>query len=202
MFTGIVEELGSIIAIEQLEGNAARIRIGGPLVTSDATHGASISVNGVCLTVIDLDQNAGEFSADVMGETLKLTSIGSTPIGQGVNLERAMQADGRLGGHIVAGHVDGLGLIISRSPAPHWDVVRIGVDERLAYQIATKGSVTVDGVSLTVTAVGGSHWFEVSLIPETLAATTLGSRRVGDHVNIETDVLAKYLERLMEGRAP
>lgn len=200
MFTGIVEELGTLIGLEHLEGDAARVRIAGPVVCEDAVIGCSISVNGVCLTAVDLGQ--GQFAADVMAETLRLTTIGQKSVGDAVNLERALRANGRWGGHIVSGHVDGVGTVLSRSPAPHWDLIRISLPRECARLVATKGSVALDGVSLTVTGVGdeadGSHWLEVSLIPETLTSTTLGAMQVGDRVNIEADILAKYLERLVE----
>lgn len=214
MFTGIIEELGSLLAFEAGPDDSARIAVCGPLATSDAKLGDSIAVNGVCLTVTEL---AGDtFEADVMRETLVHTTLGSLPAGSQVNLERAMRADGRLGGHLVSGHVDCVGHVIGREPAARWEVVRIGVDPAACAQIAVKGSVAVDGISLTVTAVGEGdeaplgqahdgglgHWFEVSLIPATLANTTLGSRPVGAAVNIETDVLAKYVQRLLIGTRP
>ncbi len=202
MFTGIVEEKGHVVSVDFLDGDAARVTISGPSVTADATHGCSIAVDGVCLTVIEREGDT--FSADVMRETLRLTTIGQRSPGDEVNLERAVRADTRLSGHIVAGHVDGLATVTSRTPAPHWEMVRFRVPDKLASQIALKGSVAIDGISLTVAGVGveedGTHWLEVSLIPETLAATTLGGRQVGAQVNLETDVLAKYVERLMEGR--
>lgn len=202
MFTGIVEEKGHVVSLDFLDGDAARVTIAGPVVTKDATHGCSIAVDGVCLTVVE--QEGDTFAADVMNETLRLTTIGQRAPGDEVNLERAVRADTRLSGHIVAGHVDGLATVVSRTTAPHWEIVRFGVPNRLASQIALKGSVAIDGISLTVAAVGvgedGDNWLEVSLIPETLAATTLGSRQVESQVNLETDVLAKYVERLMEGR--
>lgn len=200
MFTGIVEEQGTVVELTELAGQAARITVRGPIVTADAAVGDSIAVSGVCLTVAEL--GAGAFTADVMGETLALTTIGELGAGTAVNLERAVRADGRLGGHIVSGHVDGVGTILERRSAQHWEAVRIGVPEVLARQLAMKGSVCADGVSLTITEVSPaadpSPWFEVSLIPTTLSATTLGRRAVGDQVNIETDVLAKYVARLME----
>lgn len=201
MFTGIVEEQGELVALELLEGDAARVTVRGPLATEDAELGCSIAVDGVCLTVTEFSD--GQFSADVMRETLKLTTIGERRPGDRVNLERAMRADGRLGGHIVSGHVDGVGTILRRTPSVHWEVVRVAVPDGLHRHLAKKGSITVDGVSLTVADVGdeadGSHWFEVSLIPSTLAVTTLGGRVPGDRVNLETDVLAKYVERLLDG---
>ncbi len=214
MFTGIIEELGSLLAFQSGPDDSARIAVRGALATSDAKLGDSIAVNGVCLTVTEL---AGDcFEADVMRETLVHTTLGSLPAGASVNLERAVRGDGRLGGHIVSGHVDSVGHVVGREPAARWEVVRIGVDAAAGAQIAVKGSVAVDGVSLTVTAVdegagapvdqsggdGLGHWFEVSLIPATLADTTLGSRPVGAAVNIETDVLAKYVQRLLIGPRP
>jgi riboflavin synthase len=200
MYTGIVEELGEVVGLERLDG-AARITVRGPLVTSDAASGDSLSVNGVCLTVTAAHD--GTFTADVMAETLSRSGLGDLRPGSPVNLERSMRPDGRLGGHLVQGHVDGTGAIISRSPAEHWDVVRISLPESLARYVAEKGSVCVDGVSLTVSATsdtaGGPPWFEVSLIPETLRRTTLGGKRPGDTVNLEVDVIAKYVEKLLGG---
>lgn len=200
MFTGIVEELGSLRSIDHLPGDAAAVWVSGPLAVSDALLGSSICVNGVCLTVTEVDGDA--FRADVMRETLTHSTLGVTGAGDPVNLERAVRADTRLGGHVVSGHVDAVARVISRSPAEHWEVVRFELPEAQARQVALKGSITVDGVSLTVSGVGkddgGGHWFEVSLIPTTLSETTLGSRQVGDQVNIETDVLAKYVQRLVE----
>jgi riboflavin synthase len=201
MYTGIVEELGEVVGLEHLEG-AARITVHGPLVTSDAARGDSLSIDGVCLTVTGTGD--GTFTADVMAETLSRSCLGDLRPGSRVNLERSVRLDGRLGGHLVQGHVDGTGVIISRSPAAHWDVVRISLPGHLARYVAEKGSVGVDGVSLTVTAasdaVGASPpWFEVSLIPETLERTTLGRKQPGDPVNLEVDVIAKYVERLLGG---
>jgi riboflavin synthase len=198
MFTGIVEELGEIVA-KQDQGDAARFIIRGPLVTSDAGHGDSIAVNGVCLTVVEV-LPGGDFSADVMAETLNRSSLQSLEIGSRVNLERAAAVNSRLGGHIVQGHVDGTGTVLSRSPSQHWDVVRIGLPGQLARYVVEKGSITVDGVSLTVSGLGcagGQDWFEVSLIPTTLELTTLGHVVRGTQVNLEVDVLAKYVERLL-----
>ncbi|TRW83184.1 riboflavin synthase [Mycolicibacterium sp. 018/SC-01/001] len=194
MFTGIVEELGEIVGRENL-GDAARLVIRGPVVTSDAGHGDSIAVNGVCLTVVDVLAD-GSFSADVMAETLNRSSLSGADVGTRVNLERAAAISSRLGGHIVQGHVDGTGHIVSRTPSDHWTVVRIGLPETLSRYIVEKGSITVDGVSLTVSALG-PDWFEVSLIPTTLDLTTLGHAEVGAPVNLEVDVIAKYVERLM-----
>ncbi|MCG7593594.1 riboflavin synthase [Mycobacterium sp. PSTR-4-N] len=198
MFTGIVEELGEIVGRENL-GDAARLVIRGPIVTSDAGHGDSIAVNGVCLTVVDVLAD-GSFSADVMAETLNRSSLTGADVGTRVNLERAAAVSSRLGGHIVQGHVDGTGRIVSRTPSEHWTVVRIGLPEALSRYVVEKGSITVDGVSLTVSALG-PDWFEVSLIPTTLDMTTLGRAEVGAPVNLEVDVIAKYVERLMgQGR--
>jgi riboflavin synthase len=201
MFTGIVEELGEVVAVEPL-ADAARITVRGPLVTSDAAHGDSIAVNGVCLTVVESAD--GTFTADVMRETLVRTSLASAASGTPVNLERAVRADARLGGHVVQGHVDGVGTVLSREPSEHWEVVRVSVPADLARYLVEKGSVTVDGVSLTVVAVSdpgaAEAWFSVSLVPTTLALTTLGGRAVGDVVNLEVDVLAKYVERQLAWR--
>lgn len=198
MFTGIVEEVGQVVAISRPGGASgdARLTLHGPLVTSDVHRGDSICVSGVCLTVTDLPE-AGVFTADVMPETLRRTSLGDLVPGSTVNLERAVRADARLGGHVVQGHVDGVGVIARRSPGPRWDEVEISIPVDLARYVAEKGSVTVSGVSLTVTSVG-SDTFGVSLIPTTLSATTLGGLTVGSAVNIEVDVLAKYVERLLE----
>jgi riboflavin synthase len=199
VFTGIVEELGEVVGVEP-NGDSARLTVRGPGVTADAAHGDSISVNGVCLTVTQLA--AGEFSADVMGETLKHSAVGSLAPGSAVNLERAVRADGRLGGHIVQGHVDGTGTIVSRQPGTDWEVVRISVPPELTRYVVYKGSVAVDGISLTVSGLseGGDAWFEVSLIPETLQRTTLGFKQPGAPVNLEVDIIAKYVERLLAGR--
>jgi riboflavin synthase len=197
MFTGIVEELGEVLAIEQLD-RAARLRLRGPLVTSDAEHGASIAVNGVCLTVVS--HGDGEFTVDVMQETLLRSALGGLAPGAPVNLERAVTMATRLGGHIVQGHVDGVGTVLRRDPAEHWDVVEIEAPTDLLRYVVEKGSITVDGVSLTVAGVG-ERSFTVSLIPTTLELTTLGRRRPGDAVNLEVDVLAKYVERLLPGGA-
>jgi riboflavin synthase len=200
MYTGIVEELGEVVGLEHLEG-AARITVRGPLVTSDTALGDSLSINGVCLTVTGTRD--GTFTADVMAETLSRSGLGDLRPGSPVNLERSVRPDGRLGGHLVQGHVDGTGAVISRSPAEHWDVVRISLPGGLARYVVEKGSVSVDGVSLTVSATGdpagGPSWFEVSLIPETLRRTTLGRKQPGDTVNLEVDVIAKYVEKLLGG---
>ncbi|MFI1718314.1 riboflavin synthase [Streptomyces sp. NPDC053513] len=193
MFTGIVEELGEVVAVEQLE-DASRFRLRGPLVTEGAQHGDSIAVNGVCLTVVEFGD--GEFTADVMAETLKRSSLGALEVGSRVNLERPMAVGGRLGGHIVQGHVDGTGTILERTPSEHWELVRVGLPAHLSRYVVEKGSITVDGVSLTVVEVA-DDWFTISLIPTTLDLTTLGIKRSGDPVNLEVDVIAKYVERLL-----
>lgn len=194
MFTGIVEEMGSIEAVDD-QGDSLRIRVAASLVTSDASHGASISVNGICLTVAN--HGEGWFEADVMRETLERTSLRSLRTGDQVNLERAARVDGRLGGHIVQGHVDGTGNIAAVEPGERWTIIGITVPPELTRYMVEKGSITVDGVSLTIVSVdeGG---FAVSLIPTTLTETTLGSRSVGDVVNIEVDILAKYVEKLVD----
>ncbi|MEV5971245.1 riboflavin synthase [Streptomyces sp. NPDC051921] len=193
MFTGIVEELGEVVAVEQLE-DASRFRLRGPVVTEGAQHGDSIAVNGVCLTVVEFGD--GEFTADVMAETLKRSSLGALEVGSRVNLERPMAVGGRLGGHIVQGHVDGTGTILEREPSEHWEIVKVGLPAQLARYVVEKGSITVDGVSLTVVEVG-DDWFTISLIPTTLALTTLGLKQPGAPVNLEVDVIAKYVERLL-----
>jgi riboflavin synthase len=197
MFTGIVEELGEVTSRDVL-ADAARLTIRGPLVTADAGHGDSISVNGVCLTVAELPGD-GQFTADVMAETLNRSNLGALGVGSRVNLERAAAVNSRLGGHIVQGHVDGTGQVVSRSPSEHWEVVRIEVPEAVARYVVEKGSITVDGISLTVSGLGDEprDWFEVSLIPTTRELTTLGRAPVGTQVNLEADVIAKYVERLM-----
>ena len=193
MFTGIVEELGEIVAV-QPGAESAVVRVRGPLVTSDATPGASIAVNGVCLTVVELDGQT--FSVDVMAETLKRSSLGALRAGDVVNLERAMAAGSRFGGHIVQGHVDGTGQIVARVPGDRWEVVQFTLPPQVSRYVVEKGSITVDGVSLTVSAVTDDT-FSVSLIPTTLELTTLGHKGVGDLVNLEVDVIAKYVERLL-----
>ena len=197
MFTGIIEELGEVVAV-QAQDDSAVLVVRASLVANDMPHGASVAVNGVCLTVVDAA--GARLSFDVMAETLKRSVIGSLRPGERVNLERAVRADGRLDGHIVQGHVDGTGVLISRTPGEAWDRVRFGMPVDLARYVAEKGSIAVDGVSLTVTSVG-NDWFEVGLIPETLRATTLGAKQPGDPVNLEVDVLAKYVARLAEVRA-
>ncbi|WP_432456461.1 riboflavin synthase [Cellulomonas iranensis] len=197
MFTGIVEELGTVVALEAGAdaGGDARLRVRGDLVTSDAHLGDSIAVSGVCLTVAELPGD-GTFVADVMPETLRRSALGALVVGDRVNLERALAVGGRYGGHVVQGHVDGVGVVRSRRPGPRWDDVEIGLDPALARYVAEKGSVAVSGVSLTVTHVGDDV-FGVSLIPTTLEVTTLGSLAPGAAVNLEVDVLAKYTERLL-----
>ncbi|MET7364834.1 riboflavin synthase [Streptomyces sp. NPDC005566] len=198
MFTGIVEELGEVTAVEKL-GDASRFRLRGPVVTEGAKHGDSIAVNGVCLTVVDLGEH--EFTADVMAETLNRSSLGALGTGSRVNLERPMALGGRLGGHIVQGHVDGTGRIIERKISENWEIVKISLPADLTRYVVEKGSITVDGVSLTVVDAGPDY-FTISLIPTTLALTTLGVKEPGDPVNLEVDVIAKYVERLLGGNAP
>ncbi len=193
MFTGIVEELGTIAGVDR-GTDSARLTVRGPLVTSDATHGASIAVNGVCLTVVG--HADGEFTVDVMAETLSRSSLGSLRAGDRVNLERAMAAGGRFGGHVVQGHVDGTAQVLERVPGDRWEIVRLSLPAGLARYVVEKGSITVDGVSLTVASIDDTS-FTVSLIPTTLDLTTLGHKGIGDVVNLEVDVLAKYVERLM-----
>ena len=197
MFTGIVEELGEVIAVEPLTG-ASRLTVRGPLVTSDAGHGDSICVNGVCLTVVDSVD--GAFTSDVMAETLCRSSLGAVTIGSPVNLERAVRASDRLGGHVVQGHVDGVGTVESAEDDGFARLVRIAAPGELLRYVVEKGSVCLDGVSLTVADVDGGG-FSVALIPETLERTTLGSLAPGREVNIEADVLAKHLEKLVESGA-
>jgi riboflavin synthase len=212
MFTGIVEELGEVVALDA-GAESARITVRGPLVTADATRGASIAVNGVCLTVVE--HGGGTFTADVMLETLQRTALGRLNAGSRVNLERPMPADGRFGGHVVQGHVDGVGVVTDRRAGENWELVRIELPAGLARYVVEKGSIAVDGVSLTVSAVtdgsaaegtggAGKDSFTVSLIPETLSRTTLGRRLPGERVNLEVDVLAKYVERMLAqaGRVP
>jgi riboflavin synthase len=193
VFTGIVEELGEIVAVENLD-DASRFQVRGPVVTEGARHGDSIAVNGVCLTVVDIGD--GQFSADVMAETLNRSSLGALTVGSRVNLERPMALGGRLGGHLVQGHVDGTGTLIDRKPSEHWEIVTISLPAGLGRYVVEKGSITVDGISLTVVDAGPDS-FTVSLIPTTLALTTLGVKQPGDPVNLEVDVLAKYVERLL-----
>ncbi|HEY7052115.1 MAG TPA: riboflavin synthase [Mycobacterium sp.] len=208
MFTGIVEEVGRVVEIVDLPeagaagpatSGTARLRIHGPIVTSDASPGDSIAVNGVCLTVVQV-LPGGDFTTDVIAETLNRSTLRHVGKRPQVNLERAVTVEKRLGGHIVQGHVDGTGAVISRTQSERWEVVRIGLRANLARYVVEKGSIAVDGVSLTVSGIGndaGQDWFEVSLIPTTLAETTLASVPVGGEVNLEVDVLAKYVERLL-----
>ncbi|GAB2914473.1 riboflavin synthase [Streptomyces heilongjiangensis] len=193
MFTGIVEELGEVTAVENL-GDSSRFRLRGPVVTQGAKHGDSIAVNGVCLTVVEHEDDW--FTADVMAETLKRSSLGALTVGSRVNLERPMAVGERLGGHIVQGHVDGTGRIIERKPSENWEIVTISLPADLTRYVVEKGSITVDGISLTVVEAGPDH-FTVSLIPTTLDLTTLGRKQPGDPVNLEVDVIAKYVERLL-----
>jgi riboflavin synthase len=190
VFTGIVEELGEVVAVEDL-GGAARFRLRGPRVTQDVGHGDSIAVNGVCLTVVEY--GGGEFTADVISETLARSSLGALRTGSRVNLERPMALGGRLDGHLVQGHVDGTGTIAERTPE---GTVRVQLPPQLTRYVVEKGSITVDGVSLTVVEAGADY-FTISLIPTTLDLTTLGIKVPGDPVNLEVDVLAKYVERLL-----
>lgn len=196
MFTGIIEELGKVTAIETLP-DAIRLTIAGPLVASDLHRGDSIAVSGTCLTAVEFD--ADGFTADVMQETLNLTSLAGIQVGDPVNLERAMTAATRFGGHVVQGHVDGVGNIISREPSENWEWVRVSIPESLMKYVVLKGSITIDGVSLTINEVG-KDFVGLSLIPETLRLTTLGSKQVGAKVNLEADVMAKHIERLLEAR--
>jgi riboflavin synthase len=220
VFTGIVEEVGTLVVREDLggpEGGAAVLRIRARTVLQDVSLGDSIAVNGVCLTVTGVQPDAdgaGVWSTDVMAETLSRSSLGQAVEGAPVNLERAVTPHTRLGGHLMQGHVDGVGRILGRTPGEHWEVVRIGLPPELARYVVEKGSIAVDGVSLTVSAVSAlgtagvgenpalpEPWFEVSLIPTTLRETTLGARAPGETVNLEVDVIAKYVERLLGGRS-
>ncbi|WP_035840630.1 riboflavin synthase [Kitasatospora azatica] len=210
MFTGIIEELGEVVSIEEF-GDSSRIRLRGPVACTGARHGDSIAVNGVCLTVLDspeeLAADTGEFSADVMAETLHRSSLGVLKPGSRVNLERAMALGARLGGHLVQGHVDATGNLLSREPGeldadgnPRWEVLRFSLPSSITRYLVDKGSITVDGISLTVVEAAADS-FTVSLIPATLALTTLGTKAIGEPVNLEVDVLAKYVERLLDSRA-
>ena len=203
MFTGIIEEMGEITAIAPA-GDGWRLTVRAPRAASDAVHGESIAVSGVCLTVVG--STADTFDADVMKQTLDVAALGSATVGTRVNIEKAMPVGARLGGHIVQGHVDGVGEVLDVRPGAQWSVLRISLPADLAPLVVDKGSIAVDGTSLTVSAVSAppasagaptAHWFEISLIPETLAATTLASRVVGDRVNLETDILARHVERLL-----
>jgi len=205
VFTGIIEELGEIVKWEPTV-DAARLTVRGPLAVSDTKHGDSIAVSGVCLTVVD--QGKDWFTADVMAQTIAMSTFTAPSPGDRVNLERAAQVGDRLGGHIVQGHIDGTSKLLSITEGDAWRVLRFGLSPQVAPLVANKGSIAVDGVSLTVSAVGDTDgagdWFEVSLIPETLAVTTLGLKTVGDTVNIETDILARHVERMLNytGRRP
>ncbi len=196
MFTGIIEELGKVVAIEE-QPDAVRLTISGPLVTSDIKRGDSISCSGTCLTAIEIEN--GSFTADVMKETLRLTSLDGVKVGDRINLERAMTMQTRFGGHHVQGHVDGVGHFISREKSENWDWVRIQVPKELMRYVVMKGSITLDGISLTVNELG-EDFVGLSLIPETLKLTTLGYKSKGDKVNVEVDVMAKHIERLIEMR--
>jgi riboflavin synthase len=198
MFTGIVEELGEVVTVDRGDASAT-LCVRGPLVTSDAGIGDSIAVNGVCLTVTAVAD--GEFIADVMQETLQRSSLGSLAPGSPVNLERPLTLADRLGGHLVQGHVDATAHLLDRSPGENWEVVRFTLPAEVARYVVAKGSITVDGVSLTVSGLG-DDWFAVSLIPTTLERTTLGSKGPGDRVNLEVDVIAKYVERMLAGGQP
>lgn len=198
MFTGIIEELGQVEKVER-STDAARLTIRGPRVVADAGHGDSISVNGVCLTVVE--RTDFTFTADVMAQTLSMSTLDAAQPGHPVNLERAALVGDRLGGHIVQGHIDGTSTLLSVTPGEAWRVLRFSLSPALAPLVVGKGSIAVDGVSLTVSAISPAsepdQWFEVSLIPETLTVTTLGQRATGDHVNIETDILARHVERML-----
>ncbi len=202
MFTGLIEEIGEITAIEPV-GDSIRLTVKGPTVTSDAQHGDSIQVAGVCLTVIDQGRaGSGSFAADVMAQSIKMSTLGSLRPGDHVNLERAARVDSRLGGHIVQGHVDGTAELLSATPHDNWRVLRFALEPALAPLLVDKGSVTLSGVSLTISDVAKAQdpqpWFEVSLIPETLTATTLGELKPGDRVNVETDILARHVARMLQ----
>lgn len=198
MFTGIIEEIGRITAVEP-SGDGVRLTIHAPGAVDGVHHGDSISISGVCLTVVAWTEDG--FTADVMKQTLDMSTLGDVATGTNVNVERALASGGRLGGHIVQGHVDGTGTVLEVRPGVEWQVVRVGVPAHLAPLVVDKGSVTLDGTSLTVSAVsepGATEpWLEVSLIPETLRSTTFGERRPGDRVNLETDILARHVERLL-----
>ena len=195
MFTGLVEEIGVVEELEQLD-DAVRIAVRAPKVTEDAAPGDSIAVDGVCLTVVD--NVDGTFTADVMRETLNRSRLGTYQTGSEVNLERALATGQRMGGHIVQGHVDGVAEVVSRTPSEHWEVVRFTLPERLERYVVEKGSIAVNGTSLTVSAVGEGY-FEVSLIPTTLRDTTAGTLALGDPVNLEVDIVAKYVEKMVQG---
>lgn len=193
MFTGIIEEFGTVRSIED-QGDAIRLTIAADVTLSDAGLGDSIAVNGCCLTVAERTEDT--WTADVMAESLAKTSLGDLTVGDRVNLERAVTAEKRLGGHIVQGHVDAVGEVVGRTPSEHWEVVEIAMPTELGRYLVDKGSITVDGTSLTVVEAHDTS-FTVSLIPETLARTTLGFRAPGDRVNLEVDVIAKHVEKLV-----
>ena len=207
MFTGIVEELGRVVRLETVE-DSARLTVEAPTVTQDVSLGDSVSVNGCCLTVTAVHEST--FTADLMAETLTRTTLGSQAPGDPVNLERALRVSDRLGGHIVQGHVDATAEVLDHHRGEHWDLLRIGLPQEIARYVAVKGSVALDGVSLTVVDVvdasadapvpGARASLSVGLIPEMLRRTTLGTRRPGERVNLEVDVLAKYAERLLGAR--
>lgn len=227
MFSGLVETTGEVTAVDNV-GDAVRISISGRHILTDARLGDSIAVNGVCLTVSELDVASGVFVADVMQESLNRSSLGDLRPGSAVNLERALRADSRLGGHIMQGHVDGTATLVSRTASEHWDVLRFQLPESLVKYVVEKGSIAVSGVSLTVSAISDAavsdtatadatnsqdtasstaqhqaeHWFEVSLIPTTLAVTTLGQLAVGETVNLEVDIIGKYVEKLLAAGTP
>ena len=197
MFTGIVEELGTISGVQDL-GDSIRLQVSGELVRSDLAQGESVSVNGTCLTAAELTSDG--FVADVMLETLNRTSLRGITVGDKVNLERAMSGAGRFGGHVVQGHVDGVAEIISREPSANWEVVKVKIPSELAKYVVHKGSITFDGVSLTVNDISGDV-VSLSLIPETMRLTTLGQKGVGAKLNVEADILAKHIEKLIEARS-
>ncbi len=208
MFTGLIEEIGEIIAVDAV-GDSLRLTVKGPKVTADAQHGDSIQVSGVCLTVIEQGvaaDGAGTFTADVMEQSVRMSTLGGLRPGDGVNLERAARVDSRLGGHIVQGHVDGTAELVSVTPHDNWKTLRFALDPALAPLLVDKGSVTLSGVSLTVSSIApaaeSAPWFEVSLIPETLTATTLGALAPGDRVNLETDILARHVQRMLQFTDP
>jgi len=198
MFTGLIEEIGEVVALDR-DGDSARLTVRGPLAVSDATHGASIAVNGLCLTVVE--QTADAFTADVMEVSLRMSQLGDLAVGSRVNLERAAQVGDRLGGHIVQGHVDGTATVLETEDGDAWRRVRLALDDDLAPYVARKGSITLQGVSLTVSGLSdeteAAQWLEVSLIPETLESTTLGALVPGDRVNVETDVVARHVARML-----
>ncbi|MFC5337594.1 riboflavin synthase [Leucobacter denitrificans] len=203
MFTGLIEEIGEVLSVEHIS-DSLRITIAGPHVTSDAVHGASIAVSGVCLTVVELGDDElgrGTFTADVMAQTIHMSTIGELQRGSRVNLERAARIDSRLGGHIVQGHVDGTATLLTVTPGDAWRTLRFSISRELAPMLVDKGSITLSGTSLTVSNISDAsepeQWFEVSLIPETLEATTLGALAPGDRVNVETDIIARHVKRML-----